>query len=148
MEQIQANRMVFTLLHKTTRKSRDAIKKTMKVSQLMCLHQYSIRCEFCQHKGHVWLLQNWSWAAEGRQFIRHTRYIVALKVSFSERMISVASFDRSLFWFFSAGTICFKYVFCPLVGMQAGAAILENSEKVLQKVENSSNCTTGYLLQR
>ena len=37
-----------------------------------------------------------------------------------------------------------------LVGMQAGAATLENSMEVPQKVENRatlhpSNCTTGYL---
>ena len=40
-----------------------------------------------------------------------------------------------------------------LVGMQTGAATLENSMVVPQKVENRatlgpSNCTTGYLLQR
>ena len=40
-----------------------------------------------------------------------------------------------------------------LVGMQAGAATLENSMEVPQKVENRatlwpSNCTTGYLPQR
>ena len=40
-----------------------------------------------------------------------------------------------------------------LVGMQAGAATLENSMELPQKVENRatlqpSNCTTGYLPQR
>ena len=40
-----------------------------------------------------------------------------------------------------------------LVGMQAGAATLETSMEVPQKVENRailqpSNCTTGYLPQR
>ena len=40
-----------------------------------------------------------------------------------------------------------------LVGMQAGAAILENSIEIPQKVENRatlqpSNCTTGCLSQR
>ena len=38
----------------------------------------------------------------------------------------------------------------PLVGMQAGTAIVENSMEVLQKIKNintiwSSNFTTGYL---
>ena len=40
-----------------------------------------------------------------------------------------------------------------LVGMQVGAAALENSVEVPQKVKNratlrTSNCTTGYLPQR
>ena len=40
-----------------------------------------------------------------------------------------------------------------LVGMQAGAATLENSMEVPQKLENRatlrpSNCSTGYLRQR
>ena len=40
-----------------------------------------------------------------------------------------------------------------LVGMQAGAATLENSMEVAQKVENRTtlqhrNCTTEYLSQR